>query len=83
MNKEYNKWNEIKKQLAIKEKNLDFKNREIFWMKVGQNIGFETDGKGEEFLRPVLILRKFSKDSFQEFLLRHQIKMIYFIIGLH
>ena len=61
---EYDKWNEVKKQLAIKEKNLAFKNREVFWMKVGHNVGFETDGKGDEFLRPVLILRKFSKDSF-------------------
>jgi hypothetical protein len=30
---------------------------------MGQNIGYETQGKGEEFLRPVLIFRKFSKNT--------------------
>jgi mRNA-degrading endonuclease toxin of MazEF toxin-antitoxin module len=62
--KEYDKWNEVKKNISIKEKNLIFKVREIFWVQLGQNIGFETDGKGNKFLRPVLIIRKFSKDSF-------------------
>jgi mRNA-degrading endonuclease toxin of MazEF toxin-antitoxin module len=38
--------------------------REIYWLKLGKNVGYETDGKGDEFLRPVLILRKFSKDTF-------------------
>jgi hypothetical protein len=33
-------------------------------LKIGQNIGYETDGKGDGFLRPVLILRKFSRESF-------------------
>jgi len=33
-------------------------------VQLGQNIGYETDGKGDKFLRPVLIIRKFSKDSF-------------------
>ena len=35
-----------------------------YCLKVGQNIGYEVYGKGEDFLRPVIILRKFSKDSF-------------------
>jgi mRNA-degrading endonuclease toxin of MazEF toxin-antitoxin module len=62
--KKYDEWNEVKKDIAIKNKNLIFKVREIFWVQLGQNIGFETDGKGNKFLRPVLIIRKFSKDSF-------------------
>ena len=62
--KSYDKWNEVKKEISQEHANLIFKIREIFWVKVGQNIGYETDGKGEEFLRPVLILRKFSKDTF-------------------
>ncbi|WP_321779333.1 type II toxin-antitoxin system PemK/MazF family toxin [Sulfurimonas sp.] len=64
MDKRFDEWNKIKKELITKDKNLVFKTREIFWVKVGQNVGYETDGKGIEFLRPVLILRKFSKDSF-------------------
>ncbi len=62
--KNYDKWNEIKKEMLHQEKKHIFKVREIFWLKVGQNVGYETDGKGESFLRPVLILRKFSKDTF-------------------
>jgi len=33
-------------------------------LKVGENVGYETRGKGSEFLRPVLIFRKFGKDTF-------------------
>ena len=62
--KKYDEWNIVKKDIAIRKKNLIFKVRDIFWLQVGQNIGFETDGKGERFLRPVLVLRKFSKDTF-------------------
>ena len=61
---EYDRWNEIKKEINSKKQNLIFKNRDIFWLQVGNNVGFETDGKGKDFLRPVLVLRKFSKDSF-------------------
>lgn len=31
---------------------------------MGENIGFEQDGKNEQFERPVLILKKFSHDVF-------------------
>ena len=33
-------------------------------MSIGQNIGFEQYGKGELFLRPVLVLKKLSKHTF-------------------
>jgi len=61
---QFDKWNRLKKEIAITNSYLTFKVREIYWLKVGQNIGYETQGKGEEFLRPVLIFRKFSKDTF-------------------
>ena len=62
--KQYDKWNEVKKDIEIQSSIFTFKVREIYWLKVGQNIGYEVYGKGEEFLRPVLIFRKFSKESF-------------------
>ncbi len=62
--KNFNQWNEVKKTISKENKIFTFKVREIYWLKVGQNIGYEVYGKGDEFLRPVLILRKFSKDSF-------------------
>ena len=33
----------------------------MWWTALGVNIGFEQDGKGEEFRRPVLILKKYNK----------------------
>jgi mRNA-degrading endonuclease toxin of MazEF toxin-antitoxin module len=61
---EFDKWNKVKKEIAFKDTYLTFKVREIYWLKIGQNIGYETGGKGRDFLRPVLIFRKFSKSTF-------------------
>ena len=61
---EYNQWNEIKKGLSKKKKLISFKNRDIFWVHIGKNLGYETFGKGEEFLRPVLVFKKFSSNTF-------------------
>ncbi len=36
----------------------------MWWCNLGLNIGFEQDGKGEKFARPVLVLRKFSHQVF-------------------
>lgn len=41
-----------------------FKERDIWWVSVGINIGFEEDGKHEKFIRPVLVLKKFNRDLF-------------------
>ena len=57
-------WNEVKKTTNKKNYPLHFKEREIYFMRVGKNIGFEQNGKGEYFLRPVLVLRKFNKFFF-------------------
>lgn len=34
---DYDRWNEIKKDIAKKEQFLTFKVREIYWLNVGQN----------------------------------------------
>ena len=41
-----------------------FKERDIWWVSVGVNVGFEEDGKNENFVRPVLILKKFNREIF-------------------
>lgn len=38
-----------------------YKEREVWICNVGENIGFEEDGKGDDFVRPVLILKVFNK----------------------
>jgi len=60
----FDNWNELKKDLHFKGKRKYFKQGEIYFMSIGQNIGYEIIGKKKNFLRPVLIFRKFNKDTF-------------------
>ena len=41
-----------------------FRERQIWWSYFGTNIGHEQNGKGKEFMRPALIIKKFNKDLF-------------------
>ena len=41
-----------------------FKENEIWWCHVGENIGIEINGKSKDFTRPVLILKKYDRYSF-------------------
>src|SRR3989344_7307679 len=62
INKDFDSWNESKKKA---HKNHDYlplyHEREIRWCRLGLNIGFEEDGTGKDFARPVLILKGFSR----------------------
>jgi len=61
----YNNWNNIKKDLSKNTRNINFNQKEIFMTYVGYNIGFEQNGdKNQNFLRPVLVYKKFSKNLF-------------------
>ena len=54
----FNKWNDEKKIIHKKDYDNFYVNvREIWYIKMGINIGFEENGK-TEFLRPVLVLKK-------------------------
>ncbi|MFZ2890038.1 type II toxin-antitoxin system PemK/MazF family toxin [Sulfuricurvum sp.] len=64
MSKRFDEWNETKKAVHIKTESAHFREREIYVSTMGSNIGYEQDGKGEGFVRPILVLRKFSKQSF-------------------
>ena len=46
------------------EKFAHFHEGEIFYARLGENIGFEQCGKGEQFLRPILVIRKFNQRVF-------------------
>jgi mRNA interferase MazF len=63
MFKNFDEWNEKKKQID----RLDFAYyvhpREVWWCSIGVNIGTEINGKHNVFERPVLILKKFNKNS--------------------
>lgn len=72
--KDFDKWNEVKKKLHTTTVRRSFKNRDIFYMKMGQNVGFEQNGKGSEFIRPVVILKKITNDMFIGLPLSTQLK---------
>lgn len=59
--KDFDIWNTEKKDIDKRSpQRLFFREREIWWCSLGVNIGFEQDGKNEQFERPVLILKKFN-----------------------
>ena len=65
MQKDFDNWNKEKKELEnTGHSTLSFHEREIWYCHLGENIGFEQDGKGEHFLRPVVIIRKFNNEVF-------------------
>jgi mRNA interferase MazF len=41
-----------------------FKEGEVWWCYAGENVGIETNGKGDAFTRPFLIFKKYDNRSF-------------------
>lgn len=62
--KDFENWNIRKKHLDSLEASPYFKEQEVWWVSVGVNIGYEEGGKSLAFSRPVLIIKKFSKNLF-------------------
>jgi len=63
MKKDYKEWHSKKSEISEIKKSPFFHEREIWFCYLGSNIGFEQDG-GEEFLRPVVVFRKFNNEIF-------------------
>jgi mRNA interferase MazF len=64
MEKDYDVWNKLKKDLSTKKSEVFFHEREIWFCSLGKNIGYDEDGKNELFERPILIIRKFNNNIF-------------------
>src|SRR3989338_1094862 len=62
MQKDFDWWNESKEKTDTWNPRL-YTVREIWWCQFGVNIGTEQDGRGDNFLRPGLILRGFGSDA--------------------
>ena len=57
--KKFLEWIGIKKKLDEHEHAPPFfKEGEMWWAHLGENVGSEVDGKGEGFTRPVIVYRK-------------------------
>lgn len=57
-------WCKLKILLWNKQSKAIFKQGDIWWCKIGMNVGEELYGKGATFTRPVLVFRKFTSNSF-------------------
>ena len=59
----YNNWNIKKQEIQFSDiEEMYFKEGDIWWCSLGQNIGNESYGKGKNYRRPVLVFRKLSED---------------------
>lgn len=56
----FDSWNEHKKCINKSKCGVFYREKEIWWCNLGKNIGSEQDGKGENYERPVLIIKAFS-----------------------
>lgn len=58
-------WNGQKKVLNTKVEVIHYpKEHEVWMSSIGKNIGFEQNGSGKNFSRPVLIIKKFNNKIF-------------------
>ena len=62
MKKDFQKWHHKKAYIEHNRPRIFFKEREIWFCYLGENVGFEQDGRGDEFLRPVIVLKKFNNE---------------------
>lgn len=62
MKKDFQKWHTKKSTVNEIVKRPFFHEREIWFCFLGANVGFEQDGSEEEFLRPIVVLRKFNNE---------------------
>lgn len=64
MKKDFQRWHDKKSQVDDIAKRPFFHEREVWFCHLGANVGFEQDGNGEDFLRPIVIMRKFNNEIF-------------------
>lgn len=83
--KDYSSWHKIKTESENTGQSKLFREREIWWTSIGNNIGFEQDGKHDLYERPVLVFRKFNKEMFWALPMTSKAKegKFYFSFPLH
>ena len=66
MGNDFDRCNSIKKltDAAADAARPYFREAEVWWVRLGRNIGYETNGKSREFTRFVIILKKYNQYSF-------------------
>ena len=60
--KRFLEWIGIKEKIHKKRLPPTFEEREIWWASLGENVGHEENGKGDDFVRPFIVIKKFNKE---------------------
>jgi mRNA interferase MazF len=63
MEKDFFGWAKVKQEIQERKRPPYFSEGQIWWCSLGSNIGTEQDGKGANFMRPVVVLSKFNESS--------------------
>ncbi len=79
----FDKWSNIKQLIDNKNYLFNFNERDIYFVSMGKNIGYEVYGKGDEFLRPVIVFKKFNNNSFLAIPLSSKEKKGYYYFPVH
>ena len=74
MEKDFDKWNVSKKSLDKSAPFADCHEREIWWCAIGVNVGSEQQSQTNDFSRPIVIVKKFTRDIFLAIPLTTKIK---------
>ncbi len=60
--KNFSEWNNEKIDINDNKQRPFFHVREVWFCTMGVNVGYEQDGRGKEFLRPIIVIRKFNNE---------------------
>jgi mRNA interferase MazF len=63
MEKDFDKWNKVKKNLEVSGVEIFANARDVWWCSLGLNIGTELCGKNEVFERPILVMKVFNRNT--------------------
>lgn len=83
MLKDFDTWNTLKKHIDQKQFLAFVHAREVWWCSLGLNVGHEQDGKHAAFERPILVLRKFNRESVLVVPITSQLKRTPYHVRLH
>ncbi len=83
MKKDFQKWHNEKENVHYYKIRPFYHEREVWFCSLGVNIGFEQDGTGKNFDRPIVIVRGFNKNIFFGVALTGSVKTgkYYFPVG--
>lgn len=75
MFRKFIEWIKLKQKIHFESSGPSlYKDGDIWWCALGENVGIEINGKGENFSRPVLVYKKLSKNGFMGIPLSTKIK---------